>query len=119
MKISVPRSNQNLLNRWHTWSSPHPKKMTLWWGDIKKQKGSDDCGLFAIAVATYLAFGILPEECSWNKMPCITTCVNASKKASSHHFLLCRPNELTLVIVAWKMLKCTVIVNSPTLNGFS
>ena len=46
---------------------PTSKKMTLWWGDIQKQKGSDDCGLFAIAVATCLAFGILPEECSWEQ----------------------------------------------------
>ena len=46
---------------------PTSQNITLWWGDIQKQKGSDDCGLFEIAVATCLAFGILPEECLWEQ----------------------------------------------------
>ena len=37
---------------------PTSQNITLWWGDIQKQKGSDDCGLFAICCCNM--------PCIWN-----------------------------------------------------
>ena len=46
---------------------PTSKHFKLQWADIQGQRGSSDCGLFAIAVATCLCFGILPQDCSWKQ----------------------------------------------------
>lgn len=43
------------------------KCVALKWADMQKQIGSNDCGLFAIAVATSLCYGILPQDCAWDQ----------------------------------------------------
>ena len=44
---------------------PKSKHVTLQWADVQKQRGLNDCGLFAIAIATSLCYGILPQGCVW------------------------------------------------------
>ena len=39
-----------------------PKKLSIKVARSQKQKGSNDCGLFAIAFATAIAFGINPSQ---------------------------------------------------------
>lgn len=46
---------------------PTSKHVTLQWADMQKQKGGSDCGLYAIAVATSLCFGILPQDFAWEQ----------------------------------------------------
>ena len=46
---------------------PTSKHVTLRWADMRKQIGSNHCGLFAIAVATSLCYGILPQDCAWEQ----------------------------------------------------
>ena len=41
--------------------------ITLQWAEVQKQKGTSDCGLFAIAAATSLCYGVLPQYCSWEQ----------------------------------------------------
>ena len=45
--------------------APSYKEMALEWVDIQKQVVGSDCGRFAIAVATSLCCGVLPQECFW------------------------------------------------------
>ena len=42
-------------------------QITLQWADTQKQKGTSDCGLFAIAAATSLCYGISPQYCTWEQ----------------------------------------------------
>ena len=47
---------------------PTSSCLTIRWADMQKQTGSSDCGLFAIAVATSLCYGILPQDCNWEQV---------------------------------------------------
>ncbi|CAB4042278.1 COMPASS component SPP1, partial [Paramuricea clavata] len=46
---------------------PTSKHLTIQWADMQKQTGTCDCGLFAIAAATSLCYGILPQDCYWEQ----------------------------------------------------
>lgn len=46
---------------------PMSSHLKIKWADMQKQTGTCDCGLFAIAVATSLCFGILPQDCNWEQ----------------------------------------------------
>ena len=46
---------------------PTSKHVTVQWADVQRQIGGNDCGLFAIAVATCLCFGILPHDCEFDQ----------------------------------------------------
>ena len=46
---------------------PTSKHLTIQWADMQKQTGTCNCGLFAIAVATSLCYGILPQDCYWEQ----------------------------------------------------
>ena len=63
--------NNKLLRQISYMLMPRSKQMTLLCADIQKQVGTSDCGLFAIAVATSLCCGVLPQNCKLKqgKMP--------------------------------------------------
>ena len=46
---------------------PRSRHMTLLTADIQKQEGNSDCGLFAVAVATSLCCGVLPQDNTWKQ----------------------------------------------------
>ena len=46
---------------------PRSRHMTLFTADMEKQVGTSDCGLFAIAAATSLCLGLLPQNCKWKQ----------------------------------------------------
>ena len=43
-------------------ATPNFPKLTITMGRCQKQKGGKDCGLFSIAIATALAFGLHPSK---------------------------------------------------------
>ena len=62
-----PSSRAKFLRQMAYMLMPTSKHVTLQWADMQKQVGGNDCGLFAIAVATCLCYGILPEDCVWKQ----------------------------------------------------
>lgn len=63
-KPSVPCECLQQITSIFNFSMPNIK---LHFPDIKKQTGTDDCGLFAIAVAVALCSNLVPETCDWNQ----------------------------------------------------
>ena len=59
------KAKQKLVKQMAYLLMPKSKAMTLEWADMQRQSGTSDCGLFAIAVATCLCSGSLPQDCEW------------------------------------------------------
>ena len=53
---------------------------TLTMGRCQKQKGSKDCGLFSIAIATALAFGAHPSKLKFDQLKMRQHLVNCFNK---------------------------------------
>ncbi|CAB4025130.1 myosin-1 isoform X3 [Paramuricea clavata] len=107
------------LKRWHTWSSLHHKILLFGGVIFKSKKGVMIVVFLQLLLQHALHLESYRRNVCGNKMSCVVTCANALSKASCHHSLFHQPSELTLVIVAWKMLKCTAIANSLTQKRFS
>ena len=56
---------------------------------MQRQRGGDDCGLFVIAAATALAFGIIPAEVTFQQDGMHAHLVKCFEKNTFNCFQLC------------------------------
>ena len=62
-----PISKEKLKKQIAYMLMPTSEHVTIQWADVQKQTGTSDCGLFAIAAATSLCYGISPQDCNWEQ----------------------------------------------------
>ena len=81
-------------------------QITLQWADTQKQKGTSDCGLFAIAAATSLCYGISPQYCTWEQEKMREHLSECFERGDLVLFPQLPAAQGTNGTLEWKKLKC-------------